>query len=287
MTTLIGSLPHLLIAADETQAGETAKEASSGPPLPVDWVTIVHEWGAGNPFIEQMYAFKYQIYILISIAVIYFVFRAAGANASVIPNRIQALAEILIEMLMGFITGILGEKEGRRYFPFLGTIFVFILFMNFLGLFPLMAAPTANIKVTVTLALCVFVFVQFTALTRLGPATYFFHLMGEPKSTVEWCLVPLFLPLHVIGEFIKPVSLSCRLYGNVYGKEILLGVMIMLGGQLMLAIFPATPIGIPLHFPFMFLAILLSTIQALVFMLLATVYISMVLPHGEHHDEAH
>lgn len=286
MNALINTIPYLMTrAAEDASHGEEA--AKSGPPLPPDFISILHEVYAGNPVMEQVYAFKYQIYMLITALVIFVVFRAAGKHAAVIPGRLQALVEMLIDSLMDLASGILGEKEARRYFPFLGTIFIFILFMNLLGLIPLMTAPTANIKVTASLALIVFAVVQFTALTRLGPNTYLFHLMGEPKSTVEWCMVPLFLPLHIIGEFIKPLSLACRLYGNVYGKEILLGVTMVLGGQLMLYLYANAPVGIPFHLPFMFLAILLSAIQALVFMLLAAVYLSMVLPHDEHHEEAH
>ena len=99
-------------------------------------------------------------------------------------------------------------------------------------------------------------------------------------------MTPLFLPLHIMEELIKPLSLACRLYGNVFGEDVLLGVGMVLGIGLMTLVWQGAIVGIPLHFPFVLLAILLSSIQALVFTLLATVYISMVIPH-EHHEEGH
>lgn len=278
----VQELFHLFaIQASDADAGK------SGPPMPPDFITMIHNWGGGFWLTERLYDFKYQIYILIVIGIIYLLFSRAGRNASIRPGRLQALAELLIEAVYGIVEGILGPKEARRYFPFLGALFIFILFMNFLGLFPLMASPTANILVTGSLAICVFLYVQYTGLVRQGLKGYFFHLMGEPRDPVGWCLVPLFLPLHILEELIKPLSLACRLYGNVYGKEILLGVLLFLGVALGQAILPGSIFGIPLHFPAMFLAILLGAIQALVFTLLATVYISLVLPHDDHHGDEH
>jgi F-type H+-transporting ATPase subunit a len=93
------------------------------------------------------------------------------------------------------------------------------------------------------------------------------------------------LPLHLIEEVAKPLSLSLRLFGNIMGEDVLLGVFAMLGVS-MLA-FLKLPIGVPLHLPFIFLAVLLSTIQALVFTLLSTIYFLQMLPHDEHEEEAH
>jgi len=84
----------------------------------------------------------------------------------------------------------------------------------------------------------------------------------------------------VLGEFIKPLSLSLRLFGNVMGEDKLIAVFVVLGAS-MLA-FMNSPIGIPIQVPIVFLALMTSTIQALVFTLLSTIYIALMLPHGEH-----
>ena len=92
-------------------------------------------------------------------------------------------------------------------------------------------------------------------------------------------------PIHpgevLLEEFIKPMSLSLRLFGNVFGEDVLIGAFVTMG--IMALSFMGSPIGIPLQIPFMLLAIITGTIQALVFTLLSTVYLSLMMPHEEHH----
>jgi F-type H+-transporting ATPase subunit a len=92
-----------------------------------------------------------------------------------------------------------------------------------------------------------------------------------------WVLVPLMLVIHGIGEIVKPISLAARLFGNIMAEDTLLGVFVMLGTMLMA--WSHLPIGIPLHFPFVLMALIFSFVQALVFTSLSTIYILMVLPH--------
>ncbi|MBN2328415.1 MAG: F0F1 ATP synthase subunit A [Candidatus Omnitrophica bacterium] len=277
-TAVIQAAEH---AADQA---ETVHEAVSHPPELPNFVHMLHEIFPGSSLFRFLWQIQDIIFILIIIGVITLFFRSASRNISMVPKRLQALAEMILEGLLDIVCGILGEKEGRRYFPFLGSLFIFIICMNWFGLIPFMKSPSSNILVTASLAICVFCYVQYTAVKRLGVKGFVFHLMGEPKDLIGWLMTPLFLPLHVLEELIKPLSLACRLYGNVYGEDVLLGVGMVLGIAAVAAFIPGTIIGFPLHFPFVLLAILLSAIQALVFTLLATVYISMVLPH-EHHEE--
>ena len=107
-----------------------------------------------------------------------------------------------------------------------------------------------------SLALVVFIYVQITGFRKLGVGGYFYHLVGSPTDVMGWCLVPLMLPLHVIGELAKPVSLSLRLFGNIMGEDVLIAVFTGLGVLTLSAI--KSPIGIPLEFPFIFLGLLLS-----------------------------
>jgi F-type H+-transporting ATPase subunit a len=104
--------------------------------------------------------------------------------------------------------------------------------------------------------------------------------------------VPLALPIHLIGELAKPLSLSCRLFGNIFGEDMLLAGFAALGIGAMAAMhLGALPFGLPLHFPFLFLALLTSMVQAFVFSLLSTIYFLLMLPHDdhghEHAEEAH
>jgi len=206
------------------------------------------------------------------------------------PSRWQALVEKTIEGFDRFICDILGPKHGRIFAPYVMTLFLFLLVNNLMILVPFLKSSTSSLVLTGSLAALTFVIVQVTALTNLGPLGYLYHLMGEPVGVVMWILSPLFFVLHVIGELARPVSLALRLFGNILGEDILLGAFLMMGVALAgtLGIHPPAP-GFPFHFPFMFLVILTSTIQALVFSLLTTIYILLVLPHDTHHDheEAH
>lgn len=206
------------------------------------------------------------------------------------PTRWQMFTEMLLGFFEKFTIGVLGPENGRRYLPFIGTMFLFILISNLMGLVPGLRPPTGSIVVTGTLALLTFCVVQYTALTKLGIGKYLHHLAGEPKDGVGWALAPLFLVLEIISTLAKPVSLALRLFGNMLGKDILLGSFIFLGITLVGAISPfvATYIGAPLTIPFYFLGMLLSAIQALVFSILSCIYILLVLPHDHHdHDDDH
>jgi len=195
------------------------------------------------------------------------------------PTRFQAAIEMLMGGLYNLFEGAIGPTA-RRYTPYLGTLFIFILLNNFMGLVPFFHASTSSLNTTAALAVCTFLYVQFTGIRENGPLGYLHHMAGSPRSGVEWIFVPLMFPLHVLGEFIKPLSLSLRLFGNVMGEDKLIAVFVVLGAS-MLA-FVNSPVGIPIQVPIVFLALMTSTIQALVFTLLSTIYIALMLPHGEH-----
>jgi F-type H+-transporting ATPase subunit a len=195
------------------------------------------------------------------------------------------VVEYAVEMLYDFVVGILGPKYGPRYVPYLGTLFIYILAMNLFGLIPFMDSPTSSLNVTVGLALCTFLYVQYTGIRELGALGYVDHMAGSPRSAISWCMVPIMLPVHLIGELAKPVSLSCRLFGNVFGEDMLLVAFTSLGVATLS--FVHSPVGIPWQFPFLVLALLTSTIQALVFTVLSTIDLLLMLPHEEHgHEEA-
>lgn len=206
----------------------------------------------------------------------------ASRRARLVPGGVQNFVEMVVEGLDNFVCGVLG-KHGRQFTPFLGTLFVYILLMNLLGLVPGMKSPTSSWNTTAALAICVFCYVQYTGIRRLGIVGYLDHLAGQPRDVISIVMVPLMLPLHIMEELAKPLSLSLRLFGNVTGEDVLIAIFVGLGVASLG--FLHLPIGLPLQVPFIFLAILTSTIQALVFTLLSTVYFSMMMPHegeGKH-----
>jgi F-type H+-transporting ATPase subunit a len=143
-----------------------------------------------------------------------------------------------------------------------------------------MKSPTANLNTTLALALCVFGYVQYTGIRSLGIVGYLRHMAGDPRDAVTWLLVPINIPIHIIEELAKPMSLSLRLFGNITGEDVLITVFVGLGVSALS--FLHLPVGIPFEVPFIFLALLTGTIQALVFTLLSTIYFSLMLPHDEH-----
>lgn len=195
------------------------------------------------------------------------------------PGRFQVAVEMLVDGLYGIVESAIGPTA-RRYTPYLGTLFIFILVNNFMGLIPFLHASTSSMNTTVALAVCTFLYVQFVGIKENGPLGYLHHMCGSPRSGLEWGFVPLMFPLHVLGEFIKPLSLSLRLFGNVMGEDKLIAVFVVLGAGMLS--FAKVPFGLPIQVPIMFLALLTSTIQALVFTLLSTIYIALMLPHEEH-----
>lgn len=244
------------------------------------------------PWENHLY-FGFGCVVLVLLAVVLTAgFRRDRRTAMRRPTRLQVLTEMMIDGFDNFIKGVLGEKNGRFYLPYIGTLFFLVLLLNLMGLVPTLRAPTSSIIITVSLALSTLIVVQLTAWIKLGPLHYLWHLAGSPLTPVQWALSPLFLLLEAMSDFvIKPLSLSLRLMGNILGKDILLGSFLFMGISLagLLASGSEKYVGLPLGLPFYFLGLLLSTIQALIFALLSSIYILLVLPHDhEHeHDEHH
>ena len=227
--------------------------------------------------------FQDPIFSAVAAIIIVLIFARVYTRRTQDPTRLQVAVEIVVDGLYNMFEAVIGPTA-RRYTPYLGTLFLFILINNLMGLVPFMHASTSSINTTLALALCTFFYVQYIGIKENGIGGYLHHLAGSPKSGVEWAFVPLMFPLELLGEFIKPVSLSLRLFGNVMGEDKLIAVFIILGAGMLSALH--VPFGIPIQVPIMFLALLTSTIQALVFTLLSTVYIALMLPHHDHGDEA-
>lgn len=195
---------------------------------------------------------------------------ATGRHAMV-PGRLQMMAELLYEFVGKMVNENIGS-EGRRYFPFVFTIFVFVLMGNVLGLLPYSFTYTSHLIVTGALALMIFFAVIIFGLKNHG--THFFSLFLPPG--VPMVLVPLILPIELISFFVRPMTLSVRLFANMMAGHIVLkvvasfGVMAATAGgaYLLVAVFPILVNAIMMIFE-----CLVAFIQAYVFALLACVYL--------------
>ena len=261
--------------------GAPAKEA--GPEKFANVITVLSRAFPDAAWAHFLHHYEPVIFSLLIALLICLVAMAATRNPKLIPGPLQNGAEMVVEALYNFIVDILGPRRGPRYVPFLGTLFVYILVMNLFGLIPFMDSPTSNLNVTVALALIVFVYAQYIGFRELGVLGWVDHMAGSPRSAIGWGLVPLMLPIHLMGELAKPISLACRLFGNIFGEDMLLVAFASLG--ITVLAFANLPIGVPLHLPFLFLALLTSTLQALVFTVLSTIYFLLMLPHDDHGHE--
>jgi len=253
-------------AADDGHGGGHA-----GPPhLPNIIGMLTGNHGFLYDWVNIVFAFGVAIFLCIISIIVY-------RKREMIPGPFQNAIEMLVEGMFNFLESILG-KEAKKYTPFLGTIFFYILINNWMGMVPLGHSPSTSLNVTASMAILVFLYAQYTGIRRLGILGYLDHLAGTPRDVVSYCMIPLMFPLHLVGELAKPLSLALRLFGNITGEDVLIAVFVGFG----VAILAFSPVGIPLQFPFYFLGLLLSTVQALVFTLLSSIYILLMLPHEEH-----
>ncbi len=253
-------------------------------------VTLLHHAFPHSEVVEFLHHFEVPFFSAIVILGLVGVARVASRNPTIVPGKVQNVIELAVDTLDQFVVGVMGPV-GRQFTPFVGTLFLYILAMNLIGIVPGMRSPTSSINTTVALAVIVFIYVQYTGLSTLGILGYFDHLAGNPRPKgiggylIALIAVPFNLVLHTIGEFIKPLSLSVRLFGNIFGEDVLIGQMLLLG--VVALSFMSSPVGIPLQFPFYLLAMLTSLIQAVVFSLLSVIYLFLMLPHHEHAAEEH
>lgn len=216
--------------------------------------------------------------LIAAIALLIFAF-AATRNMQKRPGRLQNLAEIIYEFFDNLAVSLVGE-HGRKYVPLAGTIFLFVLFSNLLGLIPPGIAPTASLNTTVALAIIVIVYVQYESIRVNGLVGYFKHFArwGEVPVLIS----PLMFIIEVISELAKPMSLSIRLYANMFGKEQLTLALI---SALAVPLFKAAYIPLPIQFPVLLLGLLVAFVQAFVFSLLTLIYLALVTEHAAHHAE--
>lgn len=175
------------------------------------------------------------------------------------PGIFQQVLELLTETVGKFLDDIIGH-DGRKFMAPIGTFAVLILISNLMGLVPGLMPPTGNIIVTVSLALSSFVVYNFYGIKTQGPG-YIKHFMGPVLV-----LTPLFFPIEIISHLARPLSLSIRLFGNIFGDHQVSNVFVHL-----------VPFAIPV--PFILLGLLVAFIQTLVFSLLSMIYIAEAVEH--------
>ena len=216
-------------------------------------------------------------YFAVLVLVVFFIF--ATRKLKRIPEgKGQTLLEVFVGGIMDFFGGILGD-HGRKYVPFVGSFFIFILFLNYLGVIPGLQPPTADLNTTLALGITAVLGVQIIAIKENGIGGYLKHLAGNPP----WLGVLMF-PLEVVAQLSRAGSLAVRLFGNIFGEKAVVIELTKLG--LIVLIADAIPI-IPVQVPMLFFGLFAGFLQAFVFTILTSIYIVLFIEHGEEAHEAH
>lgn len=233
----------------------------------------------GQQFYWQLGSLKIHGQVLITswivIGILVIASLLATRSIQRIPSGIQNFMEYALEFIRDLAKNQIGEKEYRPWVPFVGTLFLFIFVSNWSGalipwkLFKLpageLAAPTNDINTTVALALLTSLAYFYAGFSKRG--------LGYVAKYIQ--PTPILLPINILEDFTKPLSLSFRLFGNILADELVVGVLVLL-----------VPLFVPL--PAMGLGLFTSAIQALIFATLAAAYIGEAIEgHGEHEEEHH
>ncbi len=229
------------------------------------------------------------LWMLIGVTATTFFFIAATSRRALIPGRLQSAAEVLHEFISDLVRDTIGD-EGRKFFPYVFTLFIFILVANFLGLFPSIPGlphalhtftTTSQIVVTFALAMLTIVIVIVYGLLKNGLG--FFKLFAP--SGLPWWLYPLLVPIEVISFLSRPISLAVRLFANMFAGHIILKlfatfVVMMLGAGGVVAALGIAPFVLTIGVTM--LEVLVAALQAYVFAILTCIYLSDAAHAADH-----
>ncbi len=205
----------------------------------------------------------YLVMVFIVAALLVVLLGLASRKPTLVPGNRQSIAEMIVQMFEGLIVDTVGP-EGRKYLPVVATVGLFVFGCNMIGLVPGFMSPTSKLNVTLGCALVVFFYYHAQGVKAQG-LKYFKHFMGPIPA-----LAPLMIPIEIISHFSRPVSLSMRLFGNIFAEELLIVIMASI-----------IPFFLPL--PFMAVAIFTALIQSFVFVLLSCIYIAGAVAQEEEH----
>ena len=177
------------------------------------------------------------------------------AGAIVLRKRRPAALEMVLDFVVDMVSDVMGERPADQYLPFLGSLLLFIAIANFVGLIPGLVTPTRDISTALALALVVFFAVHYYGVKEKGVLQYL------KDFAAPLYLLPLTLPLEIIGQVSRTLSLTLRLFGNILSSELVVAVILSL-------------VPLFVHFPMLGLGIFTGVLQAYIFTMLATVYIS-------------
>lgn len=186
------------------------------------------------------------------------------------PGKLQIVLEDLVSFLAGVLEDNMGPK-GRRYLPFLGTLFVFILLSNLMGQIPGLGSPTSNINVPFACALSLWLFYHYEGVKAHGIVSYVKHFAVMPG--VPLALAPMIFVIEIISHMSRVLSLTLRLFGNIFGEHLVVLILASI-----------VPFIVPL--PIQFLGLIVGPLQAFIFLTLGAIYLTAATHVDDHDDHA-
>ncbi len=213
-------------------------------------------------FLENHYFPPHVTYAWFIMAMLALLSFLATRRVDINPGKLQNVMEVILTAFNNLLVETMGP-EGKRFFPLIATLGLYILTSNLIGLVPGFYSPTSSLNTTISMALVVFILTHIVGV-KIHGTKYLKQFMGP-----VWWLTPLMLPIEVVSHLSRPVSLSVRLFGNIEGGHIVVAVLFVL-----------VPLLVPL--PILILKILISFIQTLVFMLLSMMYIAGAMEEAHH-----
>lgn len=253
------------------------------PLLIVDWVNALLGPVVKAVFEPMGFQFTGHHVIPNYIVMILLIVTALTVLSLIVRSRLSVehpgTLQILMEDAIGAVNGLLEEwigPKGRRFLPLIGTLGIFILLSNYIGLVPGFMAPTSNINVTLGCAITTWVYYHFQGIKEQGAFSYIKHFAMPPGSPAA--MAPLMFIIEIISHMSRVLSLSLRLFGNIFGEELVI-----------LILFTIIPFAVPL--PMMFLGLVTGGLQAFIFVLLSIIYLqgAVAVEHDEdaHDEDAH
>ena len=229
---------------------------------------------------------KHVVMMLLAAALVTIFLVLAARKRAIVPKGLYNFVELLVEFVRGIAISNIGKKDADRFVPYLATAFFFILFMNLLGLIPFMGTATANVSVTVALALFTFFVTQFAAIKAMGWGGYLAHMTGGVPKSLAW-LWPIMIPVEFLGLFTKPFALTVRLFANMVAGHFV--ILALLGLIFAISVWVA-PVSVALALGIFMLELFVAFVQAYIFTMLSALFIGAGLAHhghDEHHDDDH
>ena len=214
--------------------------------------------------ISESKDFLFLTHMVLSAVIALVLARVAMSNLQLVPKGTQNLMEAYMSGVLSMGVDVMGKELARKYVGLVATIGLFVGIANIIGIIPGFEAPSADLNMTLTLALAVFIYYNYLGIKTQGVIKYFKHFMGP-----VWWLAWLMFPVEIVSHFSRIVSLSFRLFGNIKGDDMFLAVMLML-----------VPFVLPI-IPFALLAFG-ALLQAFIFMMLTYVYIGGAVVVEEH-----